>query len=58
MCVYSYCRLLVEVKDLSQLRSQVKLRVITLPLGIVIWELLLGEVDGSIYWSYSSDVYC
>lgn len=57
-CVSACGCLLVEVKSLSQLHGQLKLRVMTLHLGTIIWKLLLGEVDGSIYWIYRSDVCC
>lgn len=55
-CVSACGCLLVEVKSLSQLHGQLRLRVMTLHLGAITWELLLGEVDGSIYWIYGSDV--
>lgn len=48
-CVSTVSPPLVEVKYLSQLPRQVKRVVITLHVGVLIWELLLGEVDGDVY---------
>ena len=54
-----YHHLPVEVKSLSQLRGQVRLIEMALQLGVLTWELLLGEVDdGGVSESYSSEVWC